>query len=229
MFGVFALLTQIGAIIYGDYRNKEIKRESKKRALDNGNYSYIDRFGKEYDVNTDRKVYVAYDNHNTVLKDCKTGVVVRDIAAEQNKKRFSENKEKAIRDGKRFFLDPSKKMYCEVSTGKYYKRYTNINRDFWTWYTDVENTNRHVYEYGEGPSDNEIDYRNELYNAYLKIKNKHDAYGSLSEWDYRNNMDEYWRKVNEKNLLFIKMENARMKIKQYDKKMVEKYKRGKKG
>lgn len=172
MLSFIALVVQVGAIFHGDFSNQRIKAESKRRAIENNRSTYIDRFGKEYDVNTDRKVYLAFENGNKVLKDCKTSDVIENITFKQNAKQYNENREKAIREGKRFFRDPAKKLYCEVKTGKYFKQFNNIHENFTTWYVDVENEDHCVYEYGEGPNDDEIIHRKKLYEAYKALKEK---------------------------------------------------------
>jgi len=229
MLSFIALVVQVGAIIHGDFSNQRIKRESKERAIENNSSTYIDRFGKEYDVNTDRKVYLAFEKGNKVLKDCKTSEVVRNITLEQGMNQYKINRDKAIQKGKRFFRDPIKKMYCEVATGKYYRQHNNVNRVFCTWYVDVEDDNHRVYEYGEGPSDEEIIYRDTLYKNYKEISDRYDELYCVNEFSFDGGRDseDYKKLEAERSKLFWEKKAAEEKMHEHDNAMRRKYTKNK--
>lgn len=197
LLSVLAMIFQGGVLMYDDYQNSDVKRNSKERAIKNNYHTYIDSYGKEYDVRTDRRVTFAIDtNGDKVYRDSKTWQVVHNISVEERALKKESNRQKAIEEGKRFFYDPEKKLYCEIATGEYYERFDDIRMDFSTKYSSVKD-NTIVYEFGEGPTDDEIAKRRELYEIYKELKR------SKSNWTD------------------IKL--AEIEVRKYDTKMKEKY------
>lgn len=171
LIGMISAIFQIGVVAKGDLDDQHIRNASKNRALKNNTHTYIDGKGRMYDSKTDVRVYVTTDNRDNIIREAKTGKMLYNISAEQRFQKTETNKREAIAKGKRFYFDTTKKLYCELSTGKYYRRYCNYQMPFNTIYRDVENDRKGVYEFGEGPTDEEIEFRRKLYEKYKDISN----------------------------------------------------------
>lgn len=196
LLSVMAMLFQGGVLIYDDYINSNTKNDSKERAIKNNSRTYIDNHGKEYDVRTDKRVTFAIDNGDKVYRDSKTWQITHNISAEERASKKEINRRKAMKEGKRFFYDPEKKLYCEITTGEYFKRFDDVRMDFVTRYSSIKD-HRMAYEFGEGPTDEEINKRHMLYENYKKLKN------SSSNW--------------------IEAKIAEIEIQKYDRTIKEKY------
>ena len=196
LLSVMAMLFQGGVLIYDDYINSNTKNDSKERAIKNNSRTYIDNHGREYDVRTNKRVTFAIDNGDKVYRDSKTWQITRNISAEERASKKEINRRKAMEEGKRFFYDPERKLYCEIATGEYYKRFDDIKMDYATRYSSIKD-GRTVYEFGEGPTDEEIKERHVLYEHYKELES------SESDW--------------------IKVKLAEIKIRNYDQKIRDKY------
>lgn len=220
---VLSSLFQIGVVAHGSFDDTRIKNESKNRVISTGRHTYMDSHGREYDVHTDRRVYMTIDNGDKILRDVKTNNVIYNLTNEEKSNRKNNNKEKAISEGKRFYYDPLKRLYCEISTGKYYRRGNGFLDEYGDPYWDTENKDRYVYEYNEGPTDEELEERKRLYDIYIIEKNKCDAFGEIYKSDYFDNMDKYYEKINEVSKLMTRKYEAEAKVIAFDAKMKENY------
>lgn len=220
---ILSTMFQLGAVIHGSFDNERIKNESKIRSINKNRRTYIDSHGKEYDVHTDKRVYMTVDNGDKIYRDVKSNDIIYNISYEKNNLQKNNNREKAILEGKRFYYDPLKKLYCEIKTDKYYSRGNGFLDSYGDPYWDEEDKGRYVYEYGEGPTDEELKERERLYNIYISEKHKREDFGVIYKSDYTNNMDEYYNKMQEANLLDSKKAIAESNIVAFDNKMKEKY------
>ena len=226
LLSVLAMLFQGIVLAYDEHQNSNIKNDSKEKAIKNGYLTYIDNHGKEYDVRTDRRVTFSIDHGDKVYRDSKTWKIVRNISAEERASKKANNRQKAIEEGKRFFYDPEKKLYCEITTGEYYKRFDDIRMDFTTRYMNINN-NKTVYEFGEGPTDEEIEMRAELYKTYCEAnKAYNDCVVNPLDYDDGINDKEYANKNLEKCQLHTKRVEAEHAIWEHDRKMKAKYLNG---
>lgn len=220
---ILSSLFQIGVIVHGEFDDQRIKNESKARAIESGHHTYMDSHGREYDVKTGRQMYMTVDNGDKILRDIKTNKPVYNLDLEKREKSRNANKEKAILEGKRFYFDSVKKLYCEIKTGKYYKRGNGFLDGYGDPYWDVEDEKRYVYEYNEGPSDDELRERKNLYLRYLDAEKKYKSFGFIDMLDYKDKMDEYHKKVIEKSAAFSRMSLIECEIYKYDAQIKKKY------
>ena len=225
LFTAISSLFQLGVVAHGSFDDARIKTESKSRAINNGKHTYMDSHGQEYDVRTGKRIYMTVNNGNKVLRDAQSNSIVYNITNEENNNRKNDNREKAIIEGKRFYFDPIKKLYCEISTGKYYSRGNGFWGSYGDPYWDVDNCDRYVYEYNEGPTDEEMMERDSLFSNYMRIKKDYENIKFIDYLDYTDNMDEYHKKIMSKNMLMHKMNLAKSKLTAFDSKMKNKYER----
>ena len=224
LLSALSVLFQIGVLIHDDYQNSNIKKDSKERATQNNQHTYIDSHGNEYDIRTGKKVTFTIDHGDKVYRDTKTWKIVRNISADERTLEKENNREKAIKECRRFFYDPEKKLYCEIETGEYYKRFDDIRMSFRTRYCSIKD-NRTVYEFNEGPTDKEIARRAELYRIYCEAEKTYTNYGSVNWFDYEDgiNSKEYIKKNLEKMNLLEKKRKAEEDVLKYDKMLEDKY------
>ena len=211
-------LFQVGIIVHDDISDANLKSDSKARAIKNCRQTYMDSHGKEYDVNTNRRVYFTIENGDRVYKDVKTGMTVHNISATQRNNKLAGNKAKAIAEGKRFYFDPNRKLFCELSTGKYYRK-NYVDNIYW----DVEDGNRYCYEFGEGPTDEELEHIEELRKPYLAKKKEYEDYRIYL--DYGQNSDITKAREYEKMKISWEVERLKHEVINYSSDIHKKYKK----
>lgn len=224
LFSSLALLFQGASLCHGACADYIIKSNSKDSARTVNRDFYIDMHGKMYDTSTDRRIYLSIENGDKVYKDSKTGITIKNISSIEREKNTCNNKQKAMAEGKRFYYDLERKLYCEITTGKYYKRSNGFGTPYGDPYTDITNESRYVYEYNEGPSDDELNERAKLYDAYTVVKNEYSSIGDIYMDDYSSDLSAYHKRLCEKNNLRLKMELALKELNDYDSEMHDKYK-----
>lgn len=155
MFGiVYALYNAVGRLIY-NARHDHAKTMSKIDALDNNKETYIDNVGNEWLIcnnGKDKKVHRKYDviTGHDMLIDAKTGEKLIDYTFRQELneeseflKRKKEAKEKAIKDGKKYYtvigildqrygqyeLETDRMFSLYNKVGLYFKQYYDVTKD----------------------------------------------------------------------------------------------------
>lgn len=162
--------------------DKRVNDYFKESAKTDGLPFYIDNKGNTYSMETGKKVLIKYSNGHNLMTDL-NGRVIRDLTQEKLDKQEEEAKKEAVKTGKRFYRAHGIRgdYYKEVSTGKVYKRTIGNRGDRFhnpdIYYVEVVIKNgkedysarkefRSVYEFGEGPTDQEKSERERLFQEY---------------------------------------------------------------
>lgn len=121
LFGLFATLFCGGAAIHDSMEKSSMQRSSRQDALNSGKpfYSHL---GEVYDTLTNEKCYTVRNGANVIIKT-PSGRIVADMAEIKNR----EEREKAIREGKKYYrrmwnpkYNVTLRSHTEIATGKMY-------------------------------------------------------------------------------------------------------------
>ncbi len=117
-----------------DFKNRMKKIESIEYANKNDLPYYTDNRGREYSMKTDRRVYHERRDGVLVMVDYKTGEIVYNYSLEKIYKENKENKEKAIKEGKRLWYVKWRDTYCSFENNKMYRLiHSDVENDVYTF------------------------------------------------------------------------------------------------
>lgn len=176
-------------IIKDSVKEKQTNDYFRARARAAGEPTYCDIKGNTYSTETDERVLMDYVDGHHIIKTL-NGRMLRDLTQEKYERCEEDAKKEAIAKGKRFYKAMTIRgdYYKEVSTGKVYKRTIgNLGDRFHNpdiYYVEVVIKNgkedytakkvfRSVYEFGEGPTDEEKTTERELYDGYYGARERY--------------------------------------------------------
>lgn len=203
-------------------------------AKNNNSPVYYDIKGRSFDINTREEVLVKRQYNHTVITNL-NGKAVRDLTQEKYEERQRRAKEEAIANGKRFFrcyaVVNKGDYYQEISTGKIYKKVLADYGDRFhkpnEYYVEVvirdgkedytaKKEFRKVYEFGEGPTDQEGNERERLFQEYSKAEKEYRKFGRTHDLSVVENHEKSMR-------LFMKYSESEKALTEYDRFINQKY------
>lgn len=92
LFGLFASIFGVGAVVKDAIDGEIQKENSYQRALKTGREWYSGRGADMYSMKTGKRCHMSFESGHCVLKDLKTGQIIEDLTANDNRKREYEER-----------------------------------------------------------------------------------------------------------------------------------------